>query len=533
MSDSRSGRERGVAGVDEFGTGDGVQTSDIAGSGESDGRPSPERDPAAVVARPRGIRWRFARRLAAVPLRVTLVIALVVLAGAGLLISGVAVTSSMRNVLIDKVDRQLHGASDSWASPGEQPPPQGLPAPHGRERPPDLYYVSIKDTEGKPRLVLPSGPTVPDPPADLGRHPRTIGSVGDPSEHWRAVRVVNSGGSSLVAIRLAETENIVDRLIGLQVAVGVIVLAALGVVAQFVIRRSLRPLGEVEKTAAAIAGGDLHRRVPVQGTNTEVDRLSQSLNGMLTQIQSAFAATEASEDSARRSEARMRRFVADASHELRTPLTTIRGFAELYRQGALADPGMFMDRIERESNRMSLLVEDLLMLARLDAQRPVERRPVDLLALASDAVHNARAVDAAQRPEEPRRPVDLEIRHGTGTLEVPGDEARLRQVLGNLVNNALIHTPPDAAVTVRLTPADDEVVIEVADTGPGLPAEEAERIFERFYRTDTSRSRDSGGTGLGLSIVQALVAAHGGTVSMHSVVGQGTTFAVRLPRSRE
>lgn len=502
--------------------------SDTEHGDENGAEPSSDR----AASAPRRGRYRISRRLSAVPLRVTLVFALVSLTGLGLLVSGVAVTSAMRNVLISNVDRQLFGASRDWAAP-DMPPPQRLPGPAGRERPPALFYVRIEDPNGKTRLLLPSGPSAPDFPADLGRRPRTIGSVGDPSEHWRATRVVTPNGSSWVAIRLTETENITDRLIGLQIVVGLIVLAVLAVVAQFVIRRSLRPLGEVEKTAAAIASGDLHRRVPVQGTNTEVDRLSQSLNGMLSQIQSAFAATEASEESARRSEARMRRFVADASHELRTPLTTIKGFAELYRQGALADPALFMDRIERESKRMSLLVEDLLMLARLDAQRPVERRPVDLLALASDAVHSARAVDAAQRPEEPRRPIDLEIRPGTGTLEVRGDEARLRQVLGNLVNNALIHTPPDAAVTVALTPAPDEVVIEVADTGPGLPTEDAERIFERFYRTDTSRSRDSGGTGLGLSIVQALVAAHGGTVSVHSAVGQGTTFAVRLPRSQE
>ncbi|WP_084512207.1 sensor histidine kinase [Nocardia mikamii] len=532
MSDPRSVRERAPhdaadiepvrpAGESEPGTDPG--SGGVGESGAGAERVAPPR---------RGIRRRISRRLAAVPLRVTLVVALVCLTGVGLLVSGVAVTSAMRNVLIDKVDRQLFDAAHTWASP-DAPPPQHLPQPPGRERPPALFHVQVTGPTGNQRLLLSSGPTVPDTPSDLSKHPETVGSVGDPDEHWREIKVVTPQGSSVVALRLTETENIIDRLIGLQVAVGLIVLAVLAVVAQFVIRRSLRPLGEVEKTAAAIANGDLHRRVPVQGNNTEVDRLSRSLNGMLSQIQSAFAATEASEESARRSEARMRRFVADASHELRTPLTTIKGFAELYRQGALADPALFMDRIERESKRMSLLVEDLLMLARLDAQRPVERRPVDLLALASDAVHNARAVDAAQRPEETRRPIDLEIRPGTGTLEVRGDEARLRQVLGNLVNNALIHTPPEAAVTVALTPAPDEVVIEVSDTGPGLPTEDAERIFERFYRTDTSRSRDSGGTGLGLAIVQALVAAHGGTVSVRSAVGQGTTFAVRLPRSQE
>ncbi len=477
-----------------------------------------------------GARRAIAHRLASVPLRVTLVLALVSLAALGLLVSGLAVTSAMHRVLLDSVDRQITQLAHGMADPNRSLPPR--PAFDRGFIP---FYIDVKDATGKQiRLEAPDRNFAPDLPADLDRHPRTVGSIGDADLHWRVVRLVSpQGTTAVVAQRLNETENIVDRLVGLEVVVGALVLAALAVVAQFVIRRSLRPLREVEKTAAAIAGGDLNRRVPVQDTGTEVDRLSQSLNGMLTQIQHAFAATEASEEAARRSEAKMRRFVADASHELRTPLTTIKGFAELYRQGALADPAMFMDRIERESNRMGLLVEDLLMLARLDAQRPLDRRPVDLLALASDAVHNARAVDAAQRPEGPGRPIDLEIRPGSGTLEISGDEARLRQVLANLVNNALIHTPPSASVAVRLTPAEDHVLVEVADTGPGLPRDQAERIFERFYRTDTSRSRDSGGTGLGLSIVQALVAAHGGRVSVSSAVGEGTTFTVRLPRASQ
>lgn len=354
-------------------------------------------------------------------------------------------------------------------------------------------------------------------------------SVGDSPVRWRTLSLRTQDGVTTVALPLTQNSDTVHRLVILQLAVGAAVLAVLAVAAYFAIRRSLRPLRRVENIAAAIARGDLHRRVPVRGTNTEVDRLSRSLNGMLAQIQSAFKATEASEAAARQSEANMRRFVADASHELRTPLTTIRGFAELYRQGATTDPALFMARIETEAQRMGLLVEDLLMLARLDAQRPLERGQVDLLALASDAVHNARAVAAAAAPENPR-PIALEIRSGEGTLEIEGDSERLRQVLGNLLNNALTHTPPDAAVTVRLTPRKHDVRLEVADTGPGLPEDEAARVFERFYRTDTSRTRASGGTGLGLSIVQALVSAHGGTVTVDSVVGKGTTFTVTLPR---
>ena len=224
------------------------------------------------------------------------------------------------------------------------------------------------------------------------------------------------------------------------------------------LRRSLRPLKEVERTAAAIAGGDLHRRVPERDPRTEVGGLSVALNGMLGQIQEAFAATAASEESARRSEEKMRRFVADAGHELRTPLTTIRGFAELYRQGASSDTALLMDRIESESRRMGLLVEDLLVLARLDAQRPLEQNPVDLLALAADAVHDARAV-------APERTVELEVFDGPGIPEVLGDDARLRQVLGNLVTNALTHTPADARVTVRIGTAGPDAVLGGVGSG--------------------------------------------------------------------
>ncbi|WP_084528333.1 sensor histidine kinase [Nocardia crassostreae] len=478
------------------------------------------------------VRERVSGRLAAVPLRTTLVVALVTLVGVGLLVSGFVVTTLMRNVLVDRLDQQLYEAATTWASPRAKPPTPLPEPPDQRERPPNLFYVRVQDSTGEVTLHLNVGDRQPDVPGDLGSRPVTVGSVGDAGEKWRVIQVHNNNGTSTVALRLDGTQSVLERLVLLQAVIGALVLALLAVLARLVIRRSLRPLRQVEETAAAIAGGDLHRRVPVRGTDTEVDHLSQSLNTMLTQIQQAFAATEASEEAARRSEAKMRRFVADASHELRTPLTTIRGFSELYRQGALTDSGVLMDRIEHESHRMGLLVEDLLMLARLDAHRPVERRPVDLLALASDAVHSARAVAAVQHPDGPQRQIGLEIGSGAGTLEILGDEPRLRQVLANLINNALVHTPVAAAVTVRLTPAADEVLLEVRDTGPGLDPDQAERVFERFYRTDASRSRERGGTGLGLSIVQALVTAHGGTVTVTSVPGEGATFTVRLPRDQ-
>jgi len=267
----------------------------------------------------------------------------------------------------------------------------------------------------------------------------------------------------------------------------------------------------------------LDRRVPERDPRTEVGRLSLALNGMLAQIQSAMASSVASADHARMSEERMRRFITDASHELRTPLTTIRGFAELYRQGAAKDVEMLMSRIESESRRMGLLVDDLPLLARLDAQRPLERRRVDLLALATDAVHDAQSI-------APQRTITMEVFDGPGTPEVLGDEARLRQVLGNLVANALQHTPETARITVRVGTADDDAVLEVVDEGPGMTQEDAQRVFERFYRTDSSRARASGGTGLGLSIVDSLVYAHGGLVTVTTAPGQGCSFRVILPR---
>jgi two-component system OmpR family sensor kinase len=291
---------------------------------------------------------------------------------------------------------------------------------------------------------------------------------------------------------------------------------------------------EVEHTAAAIAGGDLSRRIPERPSSTEVGRLTRSLNGMLSQIESAFRAREASE-------ARTRRFAADASHELRTPLASIRGFAELYRQGAVPPDEVprTMGRIEDEARRMGSLVEDLLLLARLDEQRPTRSDPVDLAVIAGDAVHDARGLD-------PGRTVSLVgLRPDGGPVPalVRGDEDRLRQVVANLVANAVRHTPAgtpiEVAVGVETGSADGApgadgasrvAVLEVRDHGAGLAPEQASRVFERFYRVDASRQRGrGGGSGLGLSIVAAVVAAHRGTVQVTQTPGGGATFRVQLP----
>jgi two-component system OmpR family sensor kinase len=339
------------------------------------------------------------------------------------------------------------------------------------------------------------------------------------------------GSTAVVAGDLAGNQRAIGHLVALEFVVGLIVLTVLGAAGYLLVRNSLRPLTEVERTAQAIAAGDLSQRVPAGDDRTEVGRLSTALNGMLGRIEQSFRAQQASEAEARASEDRLRRFVADASHELRTPLTSIRGFAELYRQGAVRtedDVRRLMQRIEAEGGRMGLLVEDLLLLARMDQERPLTIAPVDLAAVAGDAVHDARAV-------QPDRPVALHLDESlTDVPVVLGDEGRLRQVVGNLLTNALVHTPGTARVTVTVAedPADaGMLVLTVADEGPGMDPADAERAFERFYRADASRTRSAGGTGLGLSIVSSLVAAHGGSVALDTAPGRGVAVVVRLPRS--
>jgi len=384
----------------------------------------------------------------------------------------------------------------------------------------------------------------------------------------------------VVAEDIGNINALTTRLVLFNLIVGgaiVLVLAAVGV---GVVRANLRPLDDIEMTAGQIARGHLDHRVPEGDPRTEIGSLGRSLNAMLTQIETAFNAQQESEQAAHESEERMRRFIADASHELRTPLTTIRGFAAHYRQrggasalgdsvvpdaavtdGPLSDPSSrtvpffpatshgapagassggagaedtmtpadldrLMGRVESEAARMGLLVEDLLTLARLDQQRPLNIAPVDLLTLAADAVQDARIVS-------PGRPVDLLVSPGTAFL-VDGDEARLRQVLANLVNNALTHTPAGTPVRVRLSSGTlrsgaPAAVIDVEDDGPGMTAEQAQRVFERFYRADAARNRASGGTGLGLAIVAGLVHAHGGAVGVRTAPGAGADFQVKLP----
>ena len=474
------------------------------------------------------------RRLAArTPLQVKLIVAVLALVAVALTLIGLAGVAAMDGLLVGRLDRELH--QEARRSAGRPPPSFDGPGPGGGPRSPYLVQYRGKDGQLGKELeneLLQEGqqpPRVPDDAAWLEANAGeavTVPATGGDGR-WRvAVQPLRdgSGGSVVVAASLDGIDSTIRQLRGIDLVVSVVVLVVLAGVGAVIVRASLRPLVEIEQTARAIAAGDLTRRVPDRDPRTEVGRLGRALNTMLAQIEAAFRDRERSED-------RMRRFVADASHELRTPLTTIRGFAELYRQGAGRDPAelnRLMRRIEDQAARMGLLVDDLLLLARLDQQRPLGREPVDLLALAAEAVHDARAV-------APDRPIELVLGDldGGSALVMLGDDQRLRQVLANLVNNALTHTPAGSPVEVRVgtAPLDGApgAAVEVVDHGPGLTPEQAERVFERFYRADKARSRAAGGTGLGLSIVAALVAVHGGTVQVDSVPGRGARFRVVLP----
>ena len=357
---------------------------------------------------------------------------------------------------------------------------------------------------------------------------------------------LSMNGYVLVATPLDNIDNTVGHLVGLEAGVDVAVVLALLGLGYLLVRRTLLPLRRIESAAAAISAGDLTRRVPHGHPKTEIGRLSRSLNGMLGQIESAFSARARSESGALRSEARMRQFAADAGHELRTPLASIRGITELYRQGA-ADSRQVPDlmrRIEDEATRMGLLVEDLLLLARLDQQRPLACDRVHLVALAADSIIAARARSTDRAIElrvlgfDDLGEAADEAGPSDTALEpvVLGDENRLRQALDNLLANAVRHTPAGTAVTVRVRPAEQpgHCLLEVVDTGPGLSAEDAAHVFERFYRADPSRSRTTAqqGSGLGLAIVAAIAGAHGGTVSVCSEPGRGACFTLSLPAAR-
>jgi two-component system, OmpR family, sensor kinase len=465
-------------------------------------------------------------------LRLRLLVALVGIVLVGLIVSDVVTYSSLRSFLIQRVDQQLAAAQGAvghcmGSGPGNLPD-----GPDNGDIPPGTVGEVLDSTGAVvAHKACNTGATsvaLPDLPSRLGTrasdiHVFTTGAIGNGSLRYR---VFSQGlgtelgafrGTFVVAIPLTDVSQTLGRLQLVELFVTLGVLVGLGFLSLWIVRRGLRPLEKIGETAGAIAEGDLSRRIESTDPKTEVGRLGIALNAMLTQIEGAFAERKASED-------RLRRFVADASHELRTPLTSIRGYAELFRRGAKGNPSDLeksMQRIEAEASRMGVLVDDLLLLARLDQGRPLDRAPVDLVAIAADAAADARMID-------PGRQVELDA---PDSAVVEGDEYRLRQVAANLLGNALQHTAAGSPVHIRVGSGDAEAWLEVADAGPGIPPEEAKLVFEPFYRSDPSRGRSSGGVGLGLAIVAAIVEAHGGRVGVDTASGQGTTFRVVLPRA--
>ena len=456
-------------------------------------------------------------------LRARLVLGVIVLAAVGLAFANVATYASLRSFLVDRTDASLEEssgavehnvASGKCGRRGDRPPP-GL-------EPGDFVRALSADGELVCSFQIASSGEAALSPPQLPASARSQFFTVNAREGGGRYRVRSSiepftGSTLFVARSLDDADATLRRLLLIELLVTIAVLGALAALGLWVVRLGLRPLDAIGTTAAAIAAGDLTQRVERAEPRTEVGRLGLALNAMLGQIESAFNARAASER-------KLRRFVADASHELRTPLAAVRAYAELFARGAdrrPADLERAMTGISRESERMTLLVDDLLLLARLDEGRPLEREQVELDEIVREAVETAATLD-------PERSHELEAE----PVRVVGDRERLRQVVDNLLSNVRAHTPPRAPVRVRVGPVGGEAIVEVEDTGPGLTGDQAERVFERFYRADPSRARASGGVGLGLSIVAAVAEAHGGTVAARSG-SDGATFTIALPLARE
>lgn len=464
-------------------------------------------------------------------LRGRLLIGVISLVAVGLLVSDVATYAALQSSLVKRIDDQLTARTtldtavavitnqcrSRGAGSAEDFPSGTITELIGSDGSVVISCTTsqLGDTLSTASPVLPK--PLPSAGLDNPAPPITVEGTGGVSAYRMTAWPEDSfsGETVVFAIPLTSVQSTLSELLLLETLIGVTVLVATGLLALIIIRVSLRPLQKMGAIAADIAAGDLAKRVEPATAKTEIGRLGLALNGMLSQIEVAFA--ERTE-----SNTRLRRFIADASHELRTPLTSIRGYSEMLRRGANESPSdaeLARRRIEEESVRMSTLVDDMLLIARLDQGRPLEKKPVDLQAIAADAAADARAV-------APQRQITLTA---PGPVVVEGDDLRLRQVVGNLVRNALVHTPQQTAVEIGVSTQNGTGRMSVVDHGPGLQANEMEHIFEPFYRADPSRSRDSGGAGLGLSIVSAVVSAHGGKVNVKETSGGGVTFEVELP----
>jgi two-component system OmpR family sensor kinase len=453
-------------------------------------------------------------------------VAATVLVMVTLVVMGALGTAMLRSYLFGRVDAQLVAFASA-------PGPRRLPAGVPRRRPPQLptqFLVEEISADGRVQVLGGSDHGVSLPKVSAARlrgpaGPFTAAAV-DPGHSWRVlVRPAGGGGHLVIAYSLDAVNSTVTRLEAADAAAGAVAILVLAAIGLPLIRVSLGPLSRIENAAEAIAAGDLSRRIDRPAAQTEVGRLAAVLNMMLGRIEAAYRAREVGEARARDSEERMRRFVADASHELRTPLTSVRGLAEFCLQqgeaASRAEMTRLMTRIQQEAIRMGVLVEDLLLLAQFDEDRPLDRQPVDLSSVAAEAVLVARALPQGH---------SLTLLAAPEPVIVSADSTRLRQVIDNLLGNALQHTPPGTLVTLATASGSGFGQLTVADNGPGLTAEQVTRVFERFYRTDDARSRAHGGTGLGLSIAAALVGAHGGTITADArPPGHGATFRVRLP----
>jgi len=484
-------------------------------------------------------------------LRNRLVVGVVVLSALGFIASDFAARSALQSFLVGQVDDQLASVAggsalrldragiapdensaipeDSTENEADENVRKPKPAPAIRplRQVPTAISVTLLDPTGNVLGIIGgdlntqeignyvNGLTIHD--VELcGDKPFTISAPG--ADFRVLARVLPSElGSVVVAQSLDNVDNTIHQLQILFIFIGLVALLLIGLASRKVIDIGLKPLAEVETTAESIAGGNLSARLPDAKPDTEVGRLVSSLNQMLTRIEGAFSAQTESEN-------RLRRFVADASHELRTPLTAIRGFAELNRQGAVQGKeatNELIVRIEKESMRMGALVEDLLLLARLDQSRELEKNPVNIRSVVEEVVASARAAG-------PEHPISISI--PDGDIYILGDGNRVHQVIANLLANARTHTPVGTSISVVVTQDDNGTSISVTDKGPGLSNQDQERIFERFFRADPSRTRTTDeGSGLGLSIVDAVMRAHGGRVSVTSKLGEGATFTLFFP----
>jgi two-component system OmpR family sensor kinase len=474
-------------------------------------------------------------------LRARLLACLLVLAAVGLLIAGSVTYAEQRSFLLDRVDQQVKTALLPLSHQLDaqlRPSPDSGPATGGRGdggargrgfgppgpkdvNPPPGTYGQRRSATGKVLASTTfdysqSSSSVPDIPAKLPLGKAITVSSKNGSTRWRvfAGHDPEDSGITVAAVPLRDVDQTLHQLLSVEAIVIGGVLLALGAAALFVVRLGLRPLDRMAITAGEIAAGRLSQRVSPATSGTEVGRLGLALNGMLARLERAFAERQASEN-------RLRRFLADASHELRTPLASIRGYAEVFRMGASADPAAVetsMKRIEEEAKRMGVLVEDLLVLARLDELREPIREPVDMRELAADAVEDARVT-------APERPITFDA---PDAAIVSGDA---HQLLGNLLRNALMHTPPATAIEVSVATEGKDVRVDVRDHGPGLPPGDPQLLFERFWRAEAGRARGKAGAGLGLAIVAEIVDTHGGSVEAGEAEGGGARFVVRLPRA--